>query len=561
MNNPNNGLSQLMAANAPQSVSGDHSQLKQIYAKAMQDPKFAMERGLNSYSAMTKLQELTAMEQAGANQQALQGGTQPSVAERTLAEAGVSPQGIAGIPVSNVGSEEAYAAGGIIAFDDGGEVPSYAEGRRVSGSEQYALERARAEKERELAYAKIQDAILSRTGTPSSWQYGLTGGALGSPYEPAVPGAEAGYKKQLETQADAINRAKYAGTMLETGPMAGMLPQTNVTPLAMTPSMPASAEIPLPPVDMRVPVEQANLSKGIVEGKFNVPTVPKAQPTTSTSGLKAPVIPYTPMAEADMTPAGNSRASMQEYQDLIGVDPYAAKAKERLGAMEQANELYKQQYPWMALAEAGFGMAAGKSPYALSNIAEGGMKGMAALGAGRKEFKDQQEKVINAEAKVAEAERAVQLKAAEFGVNDSRTKEAARRLEKAEDRKNKLAVSMKNTELAAETGRFNVTEARQSAADRATAAYRGEALDVERERNKLTKEGNVQNKTVEMYNKARDNAQSAVDKMLTATGQVSITPAEYENLIAVQYAKELKNVGLPPIASPAGFTVKKVRDN
>lgn len=75
-----------------------------------------------TYLALAELERRKRMRQgamAGPTQE------QPTVADQLVSEAQPQMQGVASLPVQNVGNEAAYAAGGIVAFEDGGSVQRY----------------------------------------------------------------------------------------------------------------------------------------------------------------------------------------------------------------------------------------------------------------------------------------------------------------------------------------------------------------------------------------------------------------------------------------------------
>ena len=78
----------------------------------------------------------------------------------------------------------------------------------------------------------------------------------------------------------------------------------------------------------------------------------------------------------------------KEFRDVVGEDPMQAKLMERMERMDAAAAKQAEQAPWMALAQAGFGMAAGKSPYALQNIAVGAMEGVKSYGDAKDKLND-----------------------------------------------------------------------------------------------------------------------------------------------------------------------------
>lgn len=125
----------------------------------------------------------------------------------------------------------------------------------------------------------------------------------------------------------------------------------------------------------------------------------------------------------------------KEFRDVVGEDPMQAKLAARMEKMDAASAKQAEQAPWMALAQAGFGIAAGKSPYALQNIATGAMEGV-------KSYSDAQDKMAALEDKrfalmadMAKAQRAEQLAIASKGV-DSRDAQLARdQTERLNDKK------------------------------------------------------------------------------------------------------------------------------
>jgi hypothetical protein len=429
-----------------------------------------------SYLALSELNRRKKMrEQASSNQAE---GPQPSVAEQLVAEAQPQPQGIAGIPVANVGNEEAYASGGIVSFATGGmpylrpTTPYLDETKRrrgLSSSEAYWLEMDRAEKEREVAYAKTQDAILGTTGTPSSWRYSITGGHLGSQYKPVTPEAEANYQKQLETQADKINRAKYPTATQSMIPAKRNLGGTSAY-YALDPSLPSFTGGPQDPRQFSYVQNPSTQDSMVSEtNKPGVDTGTNRDTTSSISQSNAIRQPqgieqlmFDPVkdrsGEFEISPNVDARDAMQRYKDLIGVNPFQAKAAEKLAAMEAANAKYSEQMPWMALAEAGLGMAAGQSPNALSNIAEGGMKGVTAYKAGQDKIRSVEDKIFDAQAKVAEAQRAEDIAAAKHGVDSEEAAKAAQRVEKAKLFEYKTELEATNAAGKFKASEFNLSQ-------------------------------------------------------------------------------------------------------
>jgi hypothetical protein len=495
-----------------------------------------------SYLALSELNRRKKMrEQASSNQAE---GPQPSVAEQLVAEAQPQPQpqGIAGIPVANVGNEEAYASGGIVSFETGGmpylrpTTPYLDETKRrrgLSSSEAYWLEMDRAEKEREVAYAKIQDAILGTTGTPSSWRYAITGGHLGSPYKPATPGAEANYQKQLETQADKINRAKYPASTESMIPAKRNL-GGGPAYYSLDPSLPSFTGGPQDPRQfsyVQNPTTQDSMvpetNKPGVDTGTNRDTTKSNKQTSSNiqQGIKQLLpavkgLEFDPVkdlsSEFEISPNVDARDAMQRYKDLVGVNPFQAKAAEKLAAMEANNAKFSEQMPWMSLAEAGLAMAAGQSPNALSNIAEGGMKGVTAYKAGQDKIRSIEDKIFDAQAKVAEAQRAEDIAAAKHGVDSEEAAKAARRVEKAKLFEYKTELAATNAAGKMDIEKFNTT-----------AALRREELEMT-ERNATAR--------IKMQLKAAEKRATTEDQKLEIASLRSAVTSAQTNVVSARKA-------------------------
>jgi hypothetical protein len=115
----------------------------------------------------------------------------------------------------------------------------------------------------------------------------------------------------------------------------------------------------------------------------------------------------------------------KEFRDVVGEDPMQKALMQRMEKMDASAAKQAEQAPWMALAQAGFGMAAGKSPFALQNIAAGAIEGVKSYGDARDKMTSLEEKRFSLMADMAKAQRAEQLAIASKGV-DSRDAQLAR---------------------------------------------------------------------------------------------------------------------------------------
>jgi hypothetical protein len=135
----------------------------------------------------------------------------------------------------------------------------------------------------------------------------------------------------------------------------------------------------------------------------------------------------------------------KELKDYIGADPMRAQLQERLSKMDAATAKQAEQAPWMALAQAGFSIAGGKSPFALQNIAEG-------AGAGLKEYAAAKDKMAALEDKrfallndMAQSDRKEQIAIGTYGANSKQAVEERNAKAKLQQAHDKVLMKM-NTE-------------------------------------------------------------------------------------------------------------------
>ena len=135
----------------------------------------------------------------------------------------------------------------------------------------------------------------------------------------------------------------------------------------------------------------------------------------------------------------------KELQDYIGVDPMKAQLQERLSKMDTAAAKQADQAPWMALAQAGFGMASGKSPFAMQNIAEGAGMGLKEYAASKDKLASLEEKRFGLMADLAKADRAEKIAVAKFGADSKQAIEERNAKAKLQQAHDKVLMKM-NTE-------------------------------------------------------------------------------------------------------------------
>jgi hypothetical protein len=118
-----------------------------------------------------------------------------------------------------------------------------------------------------------------------------------------------------------------------------------------------------------------------------------------------------PQAEKDIAAETAAR-----YHKMVGEDPDAVDRKARMEALGLSNAEEKRKAPWMALANAGFGMMAGPSQYAMQNIGAGAQQGLASLTEQQKDMVRAQERHAAMQDAIGERDYARRAKGAELGM-------------------------------------------------------------------------------------------------------------------------------------------------
>lgn len=307
---------------------------------------------------------------------------QQAAPEKSVAEGMV--EGVAGLPIS----EEMFTAPetGIAAteqpeaFADGGEVRGYAGGDLIKG-------------------------LKPLTG-PRDYSFNL----------PSFPTTEQLQAYLANPQAYLADPKKYAEVAEKVG-----APTKPVLPYA-------------PNMDPKAVAEK---EAALLQDRFK-PTPDQKPPAPGAGGVGIGALQYKPMADNSAAydqfqrPEQSAAEKMAEMQALVGEDAGKAGRAARLAKMEERTAKDEETAPWMALAKAGFGIAAGKSPFAISNIGEGAQAGLADLAASRERINNAKDKQFEIADRMAQAERAEKVAAAKYGVESS---EAI----KARNEQNKLA--------------------------------------------------------------------------------------------------------------------------
>lgn len=336
---------------------------------------------------------------------------QPKVVDQAISGMGA---GLPALPAQNLqGMEQTMAAGGIVAFDEGGEVERYNGeagslipyggaygGAPITGRTGYegmspmelarALyedmmqkigpglsppERAKAERAARAEANKLAVAQTSQGKTYTPEAYGVTTPA------PLFPGARGPGPAEVSTPAPS-DRAAAPRMAPATAPAAGPEFLGGPGPSAAQPPAGGLYDLATTPAQMK----EAMASMGISSG------VPK-EFTTGITDLQAA---QEALANQNVEQLKAEQAA--RGQAFAGLEQRLKEREGRIGKMEA------QQGP-MALLQAGLAIMGGTSPHALANIGAGAQVGMKAYSEGLDKLDRARDKIDESLARIEEVRR------------------------------------------------------------------------------------------------------------------------------------------------------------
>ena len=301
--------------------------------------------------------------------------SQPEMPTQQMAQGG-----LVDLPINDtMFQEQNYAGGGIVAFEDGGNVKHY-DGKSGSDVNAFGYPRGQSFMDR-LFPSKFKDA--SSAIIPSQ-----------------LMGEKAKLQKEIQTDPSKsyanYERIKEIDAQLTN--MRGSLG-----------NQPGGYVMP--------PETSPQLTENEVANNNAPAVVPPAVPE------KNPFDAYKP-ATMPVEKIGSFSSYADEMKNYIGEDPMKQKLTDRLAKMESKATAQEAQAPWMALAQAGFGMAAGKSPFAMQNIAEGAGMGLKSYVEAKDKLTALEEKRFGLENDLARADRAEKIAVAKYGYESKQAAQA-----------------------------------------------------------------------------------------------------------------------------------------
>lgn len=297
----------------------------------------------------------------------------PSIPPQQLAQGG-----IADLDPGDMYDDKNYASGGIVAFDDGGEVQHFDEGGTSRLGDYFRnLRTTNLEKQKEN---KLINDLLTE-------KYRIEGDVF-SKLTPEQKAAQDNALKQIDVMLSEAKAKKASGV--------------------------SNAPTTIP-------------GAGVMGSQAAADKFAGAQYDPSQSlGYKGPPLKTVREPGApgvyDQEKVKDIGDYAKELQDYLGPDKNLNLQRERLAKMEDRATRMEKDSPWLALTEAGFGMMSGTSPFALTNIGTGAQMGVKSYAAAQDKFAALEEKRLNLVMNMDQAERREKIASAEFG---AKSKQAA----------------------------------------------------------------------------------------------------------------------------------------
>jgi hypothetical protein len=470
-------------------------------------------------------------------------------------------QGVADLPIPDqMFSGQGMAAGGIVAFDDGGDV-NYADGGMVAftpggdvASKRYQAALEGSYLSPGSLYAGAKD-LLSMP-FQYNWTTDPVTGKLvrKKDIEGMTPSLDA-YRKAAElrkqgllAEADTLEKAASSPQVKRDG-LAGLnTPSTGADP-GMTFSRDEIANIyqsTLPPTKTKAPMAEAVLQDDVTK------PMPGSAPQPQQAGIDS-------LLEKT---EGVAKDRMSRYREMIGEDPERARLEELSRKYETGAKEQERMAPWMALTKAGFSMAGGKSPFAIQNLAEGAQAGLADYVQARDKLDKLTEKQIDIRTKMGQAKRAEDIAAATYGLNSEERIEARNAQVKLKDMEEKNAFA--RTKYAADVSTKNAMIAAAKKSDYETFIAEAQK-DEDNYKTVKDKDGKVRkvfdaNKVTQVWKSFSGSSGLDDDKILAMWQQEKMMDKNF-NLSFQDYKNQIRGTSgnAAPTAIPSGVKVTRTQ--
>jgi hypothetical protein len=363
-------------------------------------------------------------------------------------------QGVASLDTGDMFNEQNFAGGGIVAFDDGGEV-DYAGGGMVAFTPGG-----------DVASKRYQAALEGSYLSPGSLYAGAKD-LLGFPLQYAwttdpVTGKLV-RKKDIEGMTPSLDAYRKAAQLRKQGLLAeaDTLEKVAASPQVNRPGLAGLDTSTAEPGMTFTRDELADItqSRNFPSVKTETPPPPRAtQAAADEEGLASlysPIKDRSAEIDALIRPTeGMAEERMARYQKMVGDLPNKDKLEALVQKYETGAAEQERMAPWMALAKAGFSMAGGKSPFAIQNISEGAQAGLTDYVQARDRLEKLRDKQIDVQYKLDNAAYERKRAAAESGLKSEDYQQA-----KNDEAKLKKIDYQTNRELQNQKNKINAYEA------------------------------------------------------------------------------------------------------
>ena len=363
-------------------------------------------------------------------------------------------QGVASLDTGDMFNEQNFAGGGIVAFDDGGDV-NYAGGGMVAfgpGGDVASKRYQAALEDSYLSPGSLYAGAKDLLGMP--FQYGWT-------TDPVT--GKLVRKKDVEGMTPSLDAYRKAAELKKRGLLAeadtlekaAASPQVNRKGLASIDTSTAEPGMTF----TRDELADITQSRNFPSVKTETPPPPKAtQAAADEEGLASlysPIKDRSDEIDALIRPTeGMAEERMARYQKMVGDLPNKDKLEALVQKYETGAAEQERMAPWMALAKAGFSMAGGKSPFAIQNISEGAQAGLTDYVQARDRLEKLRDKQIDVQYKLDNAAYERKRAAAESGLKSEDYQQA-----KNDEAKLKKIDYQTNRELQNQKNKINAYEA------------------------------------------------------------------------------------------------------
>jgi hypothetical protein len=466
-------------------------------------------------------------------------------------------QGVASLDTGDMYDEQNFAGGGIVAFDDGGEV-NYAGGGMVAfgpGGDVASKRYQAALEDSYLSPGSLYAGAKDLLGMPSQY-FWTTDPVTGKLVR----------KKDIEGMTPSLDAYRKAAELRKQGLLAeaDTLEKAAASPQINRPGL---AGLTTPAADSGMTFTNEDLANMETYRKQGTPRT-ETMTTKAVADVTSPMTGPAPTSQQAGIESlledtdGVAEKRMTRYKQMMGEDPERARLEELTRKYETGASEQERMAPWMALARAGFTMAGGKSPFAVQNLSEGAVAGLSDYAQARDRLDRLTERQIDLRTKMQQARRAEDIAATTYGLNSEDRIEARNAQVKLKDMEEKNAFA--RTKYAADVSTKNAMIAAARKSDYETFI----SLAKEDEDNYKTvkdKDGNVKkifdaNKATQTYKAFSGSSGLDDDKLFAAYQQEKMMDKNYKKSFQ-EYKNEIRGSSgsTAPSASSSSWGPLKVK--